>query len=218
MTAAATIESGQRFGRLVAIGPAARDEGRRARWSFRCDCGAFTTVDVHSVKRGNTRSCGCAARALVSASRTTHGMRRSPEYRVWMGMKTRCTNPKSPSYARYGGAGITVCARWQAFEAFLADMGPRPTGTTIDRIDNARGYEPGNCRWATAEQQGSNKRSNHLVTYLGESLTIAQWSRRTGLTRDAIRQRLAAGWTVDRTLTQGPDPRRSTRSAASMEA
>ncbi len=213
------IESGQRFGRLVAIGPAAPDVQRRARWSFRGDCGAFTTADAYSVKCGTTKSCGCAVRDLVSTSRRTHGMRRSPEYRVWMGMKTRCGNPKSPSFPRYGGRGITVCERWRSFEAFLADMGRRPSlDHTLDRLDNSKNYEPGNCRWATRLEQGANKRNNHRLSFNGETLSIAEWARRTGLSRDAIRQRLSAGWPVDRALTEGPDPRRSPSTAAHQEA
>lgn len=126
----------------------------------------------------------------------THGMRGSAEYRIWTGIKTRCTNPRSVAYPPYGGRGIRLDARWMRFEYFYADMGPRPTPRhSIDRIDGNGHYTPGNCRWATPEEQARNKQRAHRLTIGGETKSLAQWAEvaRTPLKR--IWDRLTAGWT-----------------------
>ncbi|MET7347444.1 hypothetical protein [Streptomyces mirabilis] len=118
-----------------------------------CDCGTEHTV--HRSDWGKkVKSCGCLRRESV----TTHGMSDSPTYSTWESMIQRCTNPRCKDYADYGGRGITVCQRWRTFENFLADMGVKPEGRSIDRIDNDGSYEPGNCRWATLSEQNSNQR------------------------------------------------------------
>ncbi|MCK8648854.1 hypothetical protein M1M06_07325 [Ralstonia insidiosa] len=115
-------------------------------------------------------------------------------YRIWAQMKGRCTNPNNTSYPRYGGRGITVCERWMTYEGFLADMGHPPAGTTLDRIDNSLGYSPENCRWATWTQQQRNKRSNVFITHAGETLCIAEWAEKSGITSSTLRKRLRDGW------------------------
>lgn len=122
-------------------------------------------------------------------------------------MKDRCLNPSHDSYGHYGAKGVTICERWLIFENFLADMGERPAGRySIDRIDNSRGYEPGNCRWATLKQQNENRRSNRLLTHDGLTLTLTDWAKRLGLSKQAISARLRAGWPVDRALAQPKTP------------
>lgn len=125
-----------------------------------------------------------------------HGMHLSPEYTAWHTMKQRCNCKTHKAYPMYGGRGITVCDSWNAsFEAFYADMGPRPSDChTLDRIDNDKGYSPDNCRWATMQVQSSNRRTNRKITFNGETLTIAEWARRIGTSRQTIRNRLEQGW------------------------
>jgi hypothetical protein len=128
-------------------------------------------------------------------ARTKHGMYRTRVYRQWQQMIQRCYNPNSSRYARYGGRGVTVCDRWRSsFDAFYADMGDVPDGMSIDRINNDRGYEPGNCRWATPQQQANNRRTNVLIEHEGLELTIAEWARHLGLPYHWIKHRYSKGW------------------------
>jgi hypothetical protein len=118
-------------------------------------------------------------------------------------MIQRCTNPKNPQWRDYGARGISVCTQWRSFPGFLADMGEPPPGATIERIDNDRGYEPGNCRWATRAEQNRNTRRNHLVEHDGVRLTVGEWASRLGLKPSTLVQRLRRGWEVSRAL-RGP--------------
>lgn len=131
----------------------------------------------------------------------TRGGKWTPEYRSWSSMRNRCYDTNYRNYRHYGGAGVTVCDRWRHdFAAFLIDMGPRPPGTTLDRVDRSRPYEPGNCRWATAEEQNNNTSRNVRLDYAGESLTIAQWARRLGVSVQTLKKRRHSGWSVEAIL------------------
>ena len=134
--------------------------------------------------------------------RVNHGLWRTPAYTSWDGIIQRCTNPKHPHWELYGGRGIKVCKRWrESFLAFFADMGQRPIGTTIDRYPNMNGnYEPGNCRWATHEQQHNNKRTNVFVEYKGISMTISQLGREVGVYPEKLAIRLRRGWPLERAI------------------
>ena len=125
-------------------------------WECTCDCGGIINIRVDALKSGNTSSCGC----VVNPGNTQHGYYGSPTHRSWTSMKNRCTNANYHEFHYYGGRGITVCDRWlESFENFLEDMGERPEGRTLDRIDGDLGYFKENCRWATLQEQSQNRKS-----------------------------------------------------------
>lgn len=153
MGAPRTIPAGERYGRLVVT--VERKPGER-RIQARCDCGKDHSVLLQ--QWGRSKSCGCFRTEQLVARSTTHGHSGTSIYWTWADMINRCTNPTHHHWAGYGGRGITVCERWRTFANFLADMGERPEGMTLDRIDNDRGYEPGNCRWTDWSTQAKNRR------------------------------------------------------------
>lgn len=144
-----------------------------------------------------------------------HGKRGLPEYQIWLTMKQRCHNPKNKRYPLYGARGITVCQEWRkSFQAFLDYLGPRPSKSLqLDRIDNNKGYEPGNVRWATQVQQVRNRRNNKRYSFQGKNLLIVEWAEETGIPLAVLRSRiLVYQWTVERALTTPPgSPRKTSR-------
>lgn len=201
--------TGRAFGRLTVLrrGDAPAND-RTAWWFCRCSCGASVTTAGGRLRLGQTQSCGCLHREVVSALMTTHGAagrdRRTPEYVAWRSMIARCYTPSATSYPRYGALGVTVCDRWrESFESFLADVGRRPSGGhSIDRINNACGYEPDNVRWATATEQSLNRGSAVVVTIGEETLPLAAWLERYGTSRDRYYQRRRKGWSIPDAITR----------------
>lgn len=155
----------------------------------------------------------CARRTADQKARRRALRASSPERAIIAGAIQRCHNPKNPNFDNYGGRGIVVCHRWQeSAEHFIADMGPRPTPKhTLERIDNSGGYNPGNCRWATRAEQNANTRQNHRLTIDGESLILAEWARRAGVSGNLIRDRLRLGWDSKRAVFEPVGQTRNTR-------
>lgn len=184
-------ESGNIYSRLKVIGYAGRNDRNEAMWKCICSCGNEAYVSGPKLRKGHTKSCGCLARDVTTQKNTTHGMNNQALYSLWAGIKARCTNPGHSSYKNYGGRGIKMCERWlNDFPSFAHDMGPRPDGASIDRIDPNGNYEPGNCRWATAKEQANNKRDNHMLTHQGKTQTISQWAEETGIPYTTICNRI----------------------------
>ena len=200
--------TGQRFGRLVIIERGENwHNSTQARWRYRCDCGSYGIASRASLRLGTSRSCGCLREEHRLQSIITHGQtvgnKRSPTYRSWRGMIERCTKEWHHKYHLYGAIGVRVCERWMDFANFLADMGERPAGLTIDRFpDKSGNYEPGNCRWATIDQQNNNRKNNLMVMYLGVEMTIADASRAAGSVIDVRNawKRVTRGWSVERAI------------------
>lgn len=202
--------SATKFGRLTVLGEAPhRSADGRVVWQLRCDCGTEFERTAKVVKNGNTKSCGCLAREMTAArnrANALHGMSNTSTFTVWTNMKDRCLNPNHKSFNRYGGRGITICQRWlDSFQNFLDDMGTMPIGMSLDRKDVNGNYEPSNCRWATSEEQANNKANNRVLEFKGKKQTIAQWAREVGMSREALRHRLNAGWSSEDALTMKLD-------------
>lgn len=174
--------TGKRFGRLTVKGEAGIMKSGHKAWLCICDCGNETIFRGTLLTQGVVVSCGCYRSDRGRDMLTIHGNYGHPLYQTWIHMKERCEDENNADYHNYGGRGITICERWlDSFENFITDMGERPDGMSLDRIDVNGNYEPKNCRWADAKTQANNTRRNLYFEYGGETLTLAQWSDRTGI-------------------------------------
>lgn len=202
---------GEPFGYLTVTGPSVtRMVGNRPRlfWPCVCDCGIQKEIEHYSVISENS-SCGCLHHQRISNARILHGHARkgkeSSEYVCWMSMRWRCYNSNNKSFKDYGARGITVCDRWRnSFEAFLEDMGPRPSPKhSIERNNNDAYYAPGNCTWAKRKVQNRNKRTNRILTFKGRSMCVSAWAEEVGIGAQNLWQRIFKhGWSVEDALTR----------------
>lgn len=150
---------GRRFGSLVVSGQSERKSLAGKLWVCSCDCGGHAVTTSLKLRTGHTTSCGCYKRSRIADASRTHGRsKKDRTYKSWKQMRQRCNNPNSDQWEWYGGKGISICPEWNSFEQFVADMGERPEGMTLDRKDGSGNYEPTNCRWATAKQQAETNR------------------------------------------------------------
>lgn len=175
------------FGKLTAV-RIDTDKSTPGKWWWvcRCECGGEKSISHGALRSGNTKTCGCSKKtgAIIGGSRT-------PTYISWCSMKQRCLGENHHAKNRYADRGITICQEWiDSYPAFLRDMGERPPGLTLDRIDNDKGYDKSNCRWASWKQQANNTRRNVLVTIGGVTKTVSEWVSGAGLKISSVTNRL----------------------------
>lgn len=189
--------SGKRFGQLTVL-----KYLPKSKWLCRCDCGKKNRVTSNKLRIGYVKSCGCKKNQHISISLVQHGHsrvgHRTKEYGAWNKMKDRCHRPNDRNYIRYGAKGITVCKAWRKdFSSFLEHIGPCPDSRmSIDRINNNKGYEPGNVRWATRKTQSANRSNCRYLTHDGKTMTIAEWADYLRLPRKTLYNRINAGLPV----------------------
>lgn len=201
--------SGQRFGKLSVIRENGRNKGGQVLWLCKCDCGTMKTLTGGNLRTENAKSCGCGKGESNIKFKTTHGMRHTRFYRIWVGMKDRCLNPKSKYRERYGGRGIHIDPAWLDFENFYNDMFPTyKEKLTLDRIEVNGNYSKNNCRWATMLVQGNNRRTNRMVTIDGVTDTLKNMCRKYKMNYSSVKSRLALGWSNEDAILK-PMKRRS---------
>lgn len=194
------IKAGQKYGRLTTIKKGALIKTNR-RWLCKCDCGNEKEIHASCLHKGTTRSCGCLHSEEITKRNSTHRLSKTATYSVWLGVKDRCLNKKSHDYKDYGLRGILVCDSWLNFENFYKDMGEKPNGKSLDRIDNSKGYFKENCRWATHEQQANNKRTNAKYELKGKIKTLSEWSKISKIPYHTLKARLnRLGWDINKAI------------------
>lgn len=208
--------SGQTFNMLTVLKPTRVSEHGQSYWLCRCECGTEKEVRRSHLVDGGVKSCGCAMRRLMAKSKTTHGHwaggKGTPEYSAWMLARVRCHVPSNHAFPRYGARGIVMCDRWRfgedgksGFECFIADMGLRPTGGTLDRTDNDGPYSPDNCRWVSQKVQTRNRGNNRYIVVDGERMCASEAAEKYGLRAGLVQQRLIRGWDAVRAVKEPPN-------------
>lgn len=195
---------GKKFGRLTIEKFSHIGERGESFWVAKCECGEVRKFNISNLKRGVTKSCGCYHKDIISSLNKGHGLYMANEYKIWSSIKARCLNPNNPGYKNYGGRGIKVCKQWEEdFMNFYNDMGKRPSKKhSIERVDNNKGYNPENCIWATIDAQANNKRTCRLITYKGQTKNLTQWSKKLGISYDALRGRICKyDWPIEKAFT-----------------
>ncbi len=179
--------TGETYSYLTVVRQVANTTKNKDRyWLCRCVCGVEKAIAGGALRLGRTKSCGCKKAAMQGHPNATHGMHGTPTYGSWHHMKRRCNSNHGVSHKDYKARGISYDPRWNDFSVFLADMGPRPTGTSLDRIDNDRGYSKGNCRWADRTTQQSNRR----CTIRFQGMTIPEWSANLKVSTAVLHRRM----------------------------
>lgn len=192
--------SGMRFGNLLVIEESGK-KNRSITWRCKCDCGNEVIAIGGNLKAGVKKSCGCLLIKGAADRVRTHGMSSTPIYKLWCSMVKRCSNQNDKDYSNYGGRGIKVSTNWLSFENFYKDMGDRPQGLTLDRIDTNSSYCKDNCRWATPKEQNGNKTTSRNITYNNITQTIGEWCRELNIPSTTFRRKfLDKGLTIDQII------------------
>lgn len=190
------LEPGQSLNRWTVV-----KYERRGLYLCKCECGTLRPVCGSNLRSGNSTSCGCYKREYAAGLNWKHGLTGTQMHSLWLSMIARCECLSHEAYDNYGGRGIKVCERWHDFVTSLKDVGPRPSPKhSLDRIDNGGNYEPGNCRWATSQQQCRNTRRNRMITFKGRTLCAISWAEEVNKSARAIYCRLANGWSIEDAL------------------
>lgn len=212
--------TGQKFGLLLVLRHQGKNKHGKNLWLCACECGrdnSIKTVEQGKLLRKNfpTRSCGCLVKKHGHAGKTG----RSGTYKSWESMLARCFSEKSASYKDYGQRGITVCDKWNpakggSFCNFLSDMGERPKGMTLERIDVNKNYTPDNCKWATMKEQASNRRNTFMLAFMGKTQSFMAWAEETGIPYATLKKRICAyGWSAERALTTSNTTKKQSKSS-----
>ena len=194
-------ELGSIFENLTVISEHGKNSSGQTVWLCKCICGVIKTIDGSSLRTGRVKSCGCKSPKFTSEKMLTHGLSRTRTYRIWNGMRMRCS-PKASGRARknYYEKGIRVCERWEKFEFFYADMGQCPNGYTLGRIDGNKNYEPSNCKYETYKQQANNTSKNKKITYKDLTLNIGEWANLLGIKPNTLVYRFKRNWPKEKAL------------------
>lgn len=204
--------SGKRYGRWTVQHVLPREEGQQnLKWRCICDCGTSGDITGNSLKTGISSSCGCLRTELLARRNIIHGQSDTPEYNSWASMLRRCNDVSHKCFEHYGGRGITVCKEWHSFEQFLLDMGNRPKGYSLDRINNDGNYNKENCRWATSTEQSSNTSRSLFFTINGVTKPIKEWAKSAGISATTLSYRIKAGWSIKQACTAPKHTRKETK-------
>ena len=203
---------GEKIGNLIFLNKIESENKKRTIANFRCECGKEFTCRMDSVKKHTTKSCGCQKKHFMSIGLKKHGHVvggvKTPEYRSWQAMHARCYNPKHQNYERYQQLNITVCDEWKTFDAFIADMGLKPSKEhTIDRIENTKGYCTDNCKWSTRKEQQRNRRDTTYIEHNGERKSIPEWAEIYEINPNTLKNRLITSkWSTEKAFTSRSVP------------
>lgn len=194
--------TGKTFGRLTVVERAENDKWNKTQWKCKCSCGNINIVLGHSLRCGDTKSCGCLRTEILAKGNFVHGMVYSPEYNTWEKMIQRCRNPNNQAFKYYGGRGIEVCQEWKdSFLVFYNHVGKRPSPKhSIDRIDNDGNYEPGNVKWSLRVEQANNKQNNRNITINGKTMSLFQWAHFVGMSPHTLYGRISRNWPPEKAV------------------
>lgn len=196
--------AGMRYGMLTVVKEHSQYQTNcgctKTRWECVCDCGATKVIEGSLMRAGQTRSCGCLRKKVVSEQNTKHGLSNSRVYNIWRTMKARCIRKTCDRYKWYGGVGVSVCDEWGEFSAFYkwAIENGYGESLSIDRINLNVGYSPENCRWVDMKTQANNKSNNRRITYNGETHTLSEWAKITKINYSVMRSRVRSGMPPDK--------------------